>query len=439
MSENEALDRTETRPEQHFTKPPPRFTEASLVGRLEELGIGRPSTYASILSVLQERDYVRLERRSFIPEDRGRIVTAFLSGFFERYVQYNFTAELEDKLDEVAKGEVDWRTVMAEFWHGFSAAVGETTELTISNVINALDQDLGPHFFPIDEATGANPRACPACADGRIGLKLGRHGAFIGCSNYPECAYTRPLSVDPGGGDAMTGPKELGADPQSGEKVWLRKGPFGFYVQLGEPVEKQKPKRASLLKSMDPAEVSLTQALGLLSLPREIGAHPTSGKMIAAGLGRFGPYLRHDGGYTSLGPDEDVLSIGLNRAVTLIDQAPKRTQSKPLKVLGNHPEDGKPVEVRDGRYGPYVKHGRINASVPKGEEVADLSLERGTALLVARAAKGGKAKSTGTNAKSAGTKAKAKTKAKPKTASKAKAAKPAAKRGKKADLAPSEA
>ena len=445
MTENEALDRTETRPDQHFTKPPPRFTEASLVGRLEELGIGRPSTYASILNVLQERNYVRLERRTFIPEDRGRIVTAFLSGFFERYVQYNFTAELEDKLDEVAKGEVDWHTVMAEFWLGFSAAVGETTGLTISNVIDALDEDLGPHFFPVDEATGINPRACPACADGRIGLKLGKHGAFIGCSSYPECAYTRPLSVDPDSADAMAGPKELGTHPENGETIWLRKGPFGFYVQLGEPVEKQKPKRASLLKSMIPTEVSLEQALGLLSLPRDIGAHPTSGKMIVAGLGRFGPYLRHDGGYTSLGPDEDVLSIGLNRAVTVIDEAPKRTQAAPLKVLGNHPEDGKPVEVRDGRYGPYVKHARNNASVPKGEEVADLSLERGIELLVARAAKGGKAKTTGAKAKSTATKAKStatkatKAKAKPKAAAKAKAKKPAAKGGKKTDLAPSEA
>ncbi len=427
VHENEPLDRTGTRPEQHFTIPPPRFTEASLVRRLEELGIGRPSTYASILSVLQERNYVRLEKRAFIPEDRGRIVTAFLSGFFGRYVQYNFTAELEDRLDEVAKGEVDWRAVMSEFWRGFSAAVEETSGLTISDVIDALDEDLGPHFFPTDGADGTrdvNPRACPACADGRLGLKLGRHGAFIGCSNYPGCAYTRPLSVEPGEAEAPTGPKALGADPQTGETVLLRKGPYGFYVQLGEPVAKQKPKRASLLKSMSPAEVSLEQALGLLSLPREIGAHPSTGKMIFAGLGRFGPYLRHDGGYTSLDPDEDVLTIGLNRAVTLIDQAPKRARAEPLRTLGDHPGDGKPVEVRDGRYGPYVKHGRTNASVPKGEEVADLTLDRAIELLTARAAKTGKPRRTPAKSKA-------------KTGSKT--AKSGAKSRTKTDLAPNEA
>ncbi len=424
VNENEPLDRIQTQPEQHFTKPPPRFTEASLVRRLEELGIGRPSTYAAIISVLQDRNYVRLEKRAFIPEDRGRIVTAFLSGFFGRYVQYNFTADLEDKLDAVAKGEVDWRAVMTEFWRGFSAAVEETTGLTISNVIDALDKDLGPHFFPTDGAAGADPRACPACADGRTGLKLGRHGAFIGCSNYPECAYTRPLSVDPDGAEPLTGPKALGTDPQSGETVWLRKGPYGFYVQLGEPAEKQKPKRASLLKSMSPAEVSLEQALGLLSLPREIGAHPSTGKTILAGIGRFGPYLLHDSGYTSLGPEEDVLSIGLNRAVALIDQAPKRAGSAPLRTLGNHPEDGKPVELRDGRYGPYVKHGRVNASVPKGEEIADMSLERAIGLLAARAAKTGKP---------------ARPPAKSRAKGGSKAAKPGARRRRKADPAPSEA
>ena len=421
MDEDEPLERLRTRPEQHFTKPPPRYTEASLVRRLEELGIGRPSTYAAILSVLQERDYVRLDKRAFVPEDRGRIVTAFLSGFFRRYVQYNFTAELEDRLDAVAKGEVDWRAVMAEFWRGFSEAVEATSGLTISEVIDALDRDLGAHFFPAHGDGGADPRACPACADGRAGLKLGRHGAFIGCSNYPECTYTRPLRAGSDEAEPQAGPKALGVDPRSGETVWLRKGPYGFYVQLGEPAGKRKPKRASLLKSMSPTEVDLEQALRLLSLPREIGAHPSTGKTILAGIGRFGPYLRHDGGYTSLGPEEDVLSIGLNRAVALIEQAPRRAGSEPLRILGGHPEDGKPVEVREGRYGPYVKHGRINASLPKGEEVAELSLERALGLLAARAtktARPGRA-AAGSGAKGG-----------------AKAAKPAAKRGGKARPAP---
>ena len=420
VSENDRLDTGEIKPEQHFTKPPPRFTEASLVKRLEELGIGRPSTYASILNVLQERNYVRLESRRFIPEDRGRVVTAFLSGFFERYVQYNFTADLEDRLDDVSNGELEWRAVLRDFWTGFSAAVADTTELTITNVLDALDEALGPHFFP--ETGEGNPRACPACENGRLGLKLGRHGAFIGCSNYPDCGYTRALAVNGDETeDALAGPKELGVDPVTGEIVSLRKGPFGLYVQLGEAKEKSKekakdkPKRASLLKSMDPAELTLEQALGLLSLPREVGPHPTSGEMILAGMGRYGPYLKHGAAYTSLGPDEDLLTIGLNRAVTVIDEAPKRGErtSQVLRELGDHPGDGKPVTLNKGRYGPYVKHGRINASIPKGANENDVTLEQALELISARSARVG-----------------SKAKAKPKTKAKAKA-KPKAKKAAK--------
>ncbi len=412
VAENDRLDTGEIKPEQHFTKPPPRFTEASLVKRLEELGIGRPSTYASILSVLQERDYVRLESRRFIPEDRGRVVTAFLSGFFERYVQYNFTADLEDRLDDVSNGEVDWRTVLRDFWTGFSAAVADTAGLTITNVLDTLDADLGAHFFP--ETGAGNPRACPACDNGRLGLKLGRHGAFIGCSNYPDCGYTRALVVNGDAPeDAMAGPKNLGVDPATGEIVTLRKGLFGFYVQLGEAKEKskekpkekskEKPKRASLLKSMDPAALTLEQALGLLSLPREIGLHPTSGEMVLAGIGRYGPYLKHGAAYTSLGADEDLLAIGLNRAVTLIDEAPKRggRTAEVIRELGDHPDDGKKVTLYKGRYGPYVKHGRVNASIPRGANEDDVTLEQALELIIARAAKGG-------------SKRKAKAKAKPK-------------------------
>ena len=391
LAEGQALDRVATRPEQHFTKPPPRFSEASLVRRLEELGIGRPSTYAAILSVLQERDYVRLDKRRFVPEDRGRIVTAFLSGFFARYVQYDFTADLEDRLDRVAKGEADWRKVMEEFWRDFSAAVRGTDGLRVGDVIDALDRDLGAHFFPAAEGGGKDPRACPSCAGGRLGLKLSRHGAFIGCANYPDCRFTRPLSAGQGAAEAPAEPRDLGADPATGQAVSLRKGPYGFYVQLGEAAKGAKPKRASLLKSMDPAEIQLEQALGLLSLPREVGLHPGSRKPIQAGLGRYGPYLRHDGGYVSLGPDEDLLSIGLNRAVALIDEAPRKGGKgggpKTLKELGAHPEDGEPVAVLDGRYGPYVRHGRTNASLPEGEAPEEVTLERAVALLAARAAK----------------------------------------------------
>ena len=282
--------------------------------------------------------------------------------------------------------------MLEQFWRGFSAAVGGTKDLKIGDVIDALDKDLGPHFFPADGGNGRDPRTCPACAGGRLGLKLSRHGAFIGCSNYPECAFTRPLTVDPGDAEIPAGPREMGEDPETGEAVTLRKGPYGFYVQAGEAKGKQKPKRCSLPKSMDPDEITLGQALALLSLPRDVGAHPGTGKTIAAGLGRYGPYLRHDGRYTSLGPDEDLLTIGLNRAVTLIDEAPQRGRAKALRSLGDHPQDGKPVEILSGRYGPYVKHGRTNASLPKGADVDTLTMEGALELLAARAAKGGKSR-----------------------------------------------
>ena len=394
VAENEALTNGPVRPEQHFTKPPPRYSEASLVRRLEELGIGRPSTYASIISVLQDRDYVRLESRRFVPEDRGRVVTAFLSGYFNKYIQYNFTAELEDKLDLIANGEAAWKGVLREFWEAFYQAIKETESLTISDVIDTLDADLGPHFFPSRE-TGESSRECPACKSGRLGLKLGRGGPFIGCSNYPDCKYTRSLSIGNGEDDAAAAlalPKLLGADPDTGKDVTLRKGPFGFYVQLGEAEEDRKPKRATLLKSLAPADVTLETALALLSLPRDIGIHPETGERITAGIGRFGPYLKLGSAYISLGPQEDVLSIGLNRAVTLIKEKPPKQAAAPLRELGAHPDDGKPVNMYKGRYGPYVKHGRVNASVPKAEAADEVTLERAVELLAARAAKGGKGK-----------------------------------------------
>ena len=431
MSEGDAMNRGPVTPEQHFTKPPPRYTEASLVRKMEELGIGRPSTYASILQVLQDRNYVTLEQRRFTPHDRGRMVVAFLAEFFERYVEYSFTADLEDRLDDVSNGDMEWKTLLSDFWEAFSAAIEETKELRITHVIDTLDAELGPHFFP-EREDGSNPRKCPSCEDGRLGLKLGRNGGFIGCSNYPECGYTTTLRVVTGDEDedeVFTGPKELGTDPETGLPVSMRKGPFGVYVQLGE-AEKgsmEKPKRQSLLRGMVPSDIDLELALTLLSLPRPVGPHPESGDMIVAGVGRFGPYLKVGDRYVKLGADDDVLTVGLNRAVTIIAEAPARRGAAKTsgKVIGEHPEDGKPIELRDGRYGPYVKHGKINASLPRDMEPEALSLELAVELIAARAEKVGAKNATKKKAKKAKgkkAKSKAKVKSKSKTATKTKSA-----------------
>ncbi|MGF1593468.1 MAG: type I DNA topoisomerase [Kiloniellaceae bacterium] len=396
LTEGDAVTRRAVLPEQHFTQPPPRYSEASLVKKMEELGIGRPSTYASILQVLQDRDYVRLDRRRFVPEDRGRLVVAFLASFFERYVQYNFTAEMEEKLDDISGGRVDWRRVLRDFWDAFKTSVAGASDLSITEVIDCLDRDLGPHFFPEDpEHPDRNPRACPACKEGRLGLRLGRNGGFIGCSNYPECRYTRPLAV-PGGeedhGIDLTNPVPLGSDPQSGKEVSLRKGPFGVYLQLGEAEGDEKPKRASLPKNLPPAEVGLDKALALLALPREVGPHPDDGKQISAGIGRYGPYVKHGSTYRSLTEGDDVLTIGLNRAVALIAEAPARGAAAG-RQLGQHPEDGKVVSQGKGRFGPYVKHGKLYATIPGEIEPESVTLEQALVLLKAqaekKAAKGG--------------------------------------------------
>ena len=427
LAEREALQRRAVEAEQHFTQPPPRYSEASLVKRMEELGIGRPSTYASILQVLQDRDYVRLEKRRFFPEDRGRLVTAFLESFFRRYVEYDFTADLETQLDLVSDGRKDWKLVLRQFWEAFHKAIEETKGLRISEVIDALDADLGAHFFPADpEQPDRDPRRCPACATGRLGIRLGKTGGFIGCSNYPDCRFTRPLAVPSGEADDidLTSPRLLGQDPESGEPVTLRKGPFGIYIQRGEASEESKPKRVSLPKDQSAAEVALELALALLALPREVGQHPETGKVISAGIGRFGPYIRHDGRYCSLKEGDDVLAIGLNRAVTLIAEAPARGGNSG-KPIGEHPADGKPVTLHSGRYGPYVKHGRINATLPKELEPDQITLERALELLAAQAekkkAKGGKT----TTAKKAATK---KTATKKTAAKKAGAGKPGTKK-----------
>jgi DNA topoisomerase-1 len=383
LSPHDALSRDAVRPDQHFTEPLPRFTEATLVKRLEELGIGRPSTYANILSVLQERDYVRLEKKRFFPEDRGRLVTAFLESFFARYVEYGFTAELEDRLDDIANGRLEWKGVLREFWTAFIAKVDETKELRVSDVLTALDEILGPHIFA-DDGSGKDRRACPSCDDGRLNLKLGKFGAFVGCANYPDCRYTRPFDGGTGEpGDADNGPVELGLDPASGLMVTSRKGPYGNYVQLGEQGDDGKPKRVSLLKPMTPADLDLEIALGLLSLPREVGAHPETNEMILAGIGRFGPYLKHGKAFVSLKADDDVLVVGLNRAVSLLAEGKQRGRKtvEPLREIGAHPRDGEVVKVMDGRYGPYLNHNGINAPLPKTTTAETITIEQAVAQL----------------------------------------------------------
>jgi DNA topoisomerase I len=410
------------RADQHFTEPPPRYSEASLVKKMEELGIGRPSTYASILTVLRDRAYVHMDKNRFIPDDKGRLVTAFLEQFFRRYVEYDFTADLEEKLDLVSAGELDYKQLLRDFWKDFHAAVGEIGELRVSQVLDALNEALGPVIFPPRE-DGTDPRVCPTCGTGRLSLKTSRYGAFIGCSNYPECRYTRPIATPEGeDGQAAGGDRELGADPSTGETVWLKDGRFGPYVQLGEG---DKPRRSSLPKGWTPASLDLDQALRLLSLPREVGVSPDDGKPILAGLGRYGPYVQHDKTYASLANIEEAFEVGLNRAITLIAEkragGPRgaRGSSAPLKELGDHPATGKPVRILAGRFGPYIKHEDTNANVPRGKDPQAVTLEEAVALLAEREAKGG-----------GGTKKPARKAAAPKpmTANTVKAKKPAAKK-----------
>jgi len=392
---------------QHFTEPPPRFSEASLVKRLEELGIGRPSTYASTLSTLIDRDYVKLEQKRFIPEDKGRLVTIFLEKFFARYVEYDFTAALEEKLDLVSDGKLAWKDFLREFWTEFSAAIGATTELRVSNVIDAINDVLGHHLFPPrNDAEGnpVDPRQCPTCGTGQLSLKLGKFGAFVGCSNYPECRFTRPFGGDQANqnGDIPPDGKVLGNNPD-GVPVFLKSGRFGAYVQLGpDPVEKgEKPKRSSIPRSWPVATLDLEQGIKLLSLPREVGKHPEDGEPIMANLGRYGPYVQHIKTYASLADENELFEVGLNRAVTLIAEkrAGKgggrgRQAVAPLKELGNH-TDGEPINLYNGRYGPYLKHGMINANIPRGADPASITLEQAIELVDARAAAAPSTKSKG--------------------------------------------
>ncbi len=388
MQEKDALGLDKVNPEQHFTQPPPRYTEASLVKRLEELGIGRPSTYASIISVLQDRDYVVIEKKRFVAADRGRIVTAFLSSFFEKYVQYDFTANLEEELDHVSAGKMDWKDLLRNFWGDFNANIEQVKERTITEVITELNKLLAHYLFPKDE-NGEPDRKCPTCDDGKLSLKMGKFGSFLGCSNYPDCKYTKQLgsgAEDGEGNPEANEPRVLGKDPETELDITVRKGPFGFYFQVGEGDKENKPKRVGIPKGTDIEGITLEYAMGLLSLPRRVGKHPETDKVIAAGIGRFGPYLRYDGKFTSL-KEDDVMTIGINRAVTVIAENVKGKAVEPLRVVGKHPESGDEIAVFDGRYGPYVKHKKVNASLPNGTGVDDVTIEQAVELLEKQAAK----------------------------------------------------
>ncbi len=390
LTQGEALKRGAIMPEQHFTQPPPRFTEASLVRRMEELGIGRPSTYASIITVVQDRGYARKDKGRLIPEDKGRLVTAFLENYFARLVQYDFTAGLEEKLDDVTSGQADWKRLLADFWTDFNGEVEATKELRVGDVLERINEALEPHVFPPKE-DGSDPRLCPTCGKGRLSIRTGKFGAFIGCSNYPECRYTRPFGVEEGengeSSEALPPEGKLLGQAPDGEAVTLRVGRFGPYVQKGEG---EKPPRASPPRGVSIDEVDLDFALQLLSLPRLVGEHPEGGE-IRASLGRFGPYVQHEKTYANLPDWREVFSIGLNRAVDLLAQKRAKGPGRgaavaPLKELGPHPEDGAPVNVMAGRYGPYVKWGAVNATLPKEVKPEDLTMEQALPLLAARAA-----------------------------------------------------
>ncbi len=412
VAAGDAMNVADVKPEQHFTEPPPRFSEASLVKKLEELGIGRPSTYASTLQVLRDRNYVRMEKSRFIPEDRGQLVTAFLTNFFRHYVEYDFTASLEDQLDQVSEGKLDWKKLLADFWRDFHAAISGISELRIREVLDTLDDVLGPHIFPV-AVEGVDPRRCKLCKSGRLGLRLGRNGAFIGCSNYgaegeEKCSYTRPFASS---GESAVETRVLGVDPETGLTVTLRPGRFGPYLQLGEASKEKdapKPKTASAPKNTDLATLDLATALRQLSLPRVVGMHPEDGKPIEANFGRFGPFIKHDGVYVNLKEQDDVFTIGLNLAVTLLAEKkanPKsgftRQKAAPLKELGEHPDTKSAIRVMNGRYGPYITDGETNANVPKGTDPQSVTLEQAVDLLRQRAEQGGGKKKKARTAKAA--------------------------------------
>ena len=394
LMQGEGVEKRAITPEQHFTQPPARYTEATLVKKMEELGIGRPSTYASIVTTIQDREYVRKDQNRLIPEDKGRIVTIFLLNFFKQYVEYDFTAALEDQLDHISAGDADYKDVLSKFWRDFSAAISETSDLRISEVLDVLDDALAPQLYPPRE-DGSDPRTCPLCGAGQLHLKTSRTGGFVGCGNYPECRYTRQI----GGDQQDSGDKILGQDGE--DDISLRSGRFGPYVQRGDVSEDNpKPPRASLPKGWQASEVDLEKALMLLSLPREIGPHPEDGEMVEAGIGRYGPFIKHGKIYANIKDVNDVFTIGMNRAVEELarkaasagGRGAARAAAKPLKELGEHPSEGGTISVFDGRYGPYIKHEKINVTLPKDVTPEDVTLDMAVALIAEKAAKSGKRK-----------------------------------------------
>ncbi len=408
LSENEAVLAL-----QHHTQPPPRYTEATLVKRMEELGIGRPSTYASIVTTIQDREYVRKDKNRLIPEEKGRIVTIFLLNFFRQYVGYEFTANLEEELDDVSAGDRDYKDLLGKFWRDFSAAIGETSELRISEVLDKLDEALAPQLYPPRE-DGSDPRICPKCGTGQLHLKTSRTGGFVGCGNYPECTYTRPIAGEGAEGDERL----LGED--AGDEIWLKSGRFGPYVQRGEPTpENKKPPRASLPRGWSKDDMDLEKALTLLSLPRRIGEHPEGG-VISSNFGRFGPYIMHQlpeeakPVYVNIKDPNDVFEIGMNRAVEMLAEKRanpgrgRRAAAAPLKELGEHP-DGGAMQVLDGRYGPYVKWEKVNATIPKDIKPEDVTQEMAIELVNERAAKKGTKKKAAPKKKAAAKKTTKKT------------------------------
>jgi len=392
LREGDAPVKKSVHAEQHFTQPPPRYSEASLVKKMEELGIGRPSTYAATLQTLKDRDYVTLEKNRFFPAESGRLVTAFLERFFERYVSFDFTAGLEEQLDDISGGRADWQAVLDAFWRDFKPKTAEVMEQKPSDITVALDAFLEPFLFP-DKDDGSDPRLCPACGEGRLALRGGRFGAFVACSNYPDCKFTRRFGQggDEAGGDS--GPEVLGQHPDTGQDVVRKSGRFGPYIEMGEGKE---AKRSSIPK--DAGELDLDLAVKLLSLPRTIGDHPETGKPITASIGRYGPYLAHDGKYAKLSGTLEVFETGMNAAVVKLAEAADRkgggrgAAREPLKVLGPHPRTEAEIKLMEGRYGPYVTDGTTNATLPKTLAPEALTLEEAAQLIDDRAAKGPPAK-----------------------------------------------
>ena len=389
LVENEDVDLEKADGEQHFTQPPPRFTDASLIKKMEELGIGRPSTYASILQVLINRSYVEKEKGKHIPQERGRILTAFLNNFFGQYIEYDFTADLEKKLDKVSDGKLNYKKLLEEFWDGFKPHLNKMSELERDKILDALENELSDLFFPKEDLTknGEPNKKCPTCSNGKLGLELGKYGAFIGCSNYPECKFTKQIASnenkEENDANSTFMPNDdgiLGIDPESGLNAIIKKGPYGIYLQLGD---EKKPKRTSIPKLVEAKGIDLQKALAFLSLPRLIGKHPETGQDISAGIGRYGPYLKYDINFISIPADETVINIGLNHAVVLIGE----NSEKLGKVLGDHPDGNGKVLAKSGRFGPYVEYNKIRATLPKSISLEEISLDQAIELIIAKAAK----------------------------------------------------